>query len=215
MMKKSFAVFGLGRFGTSIANALISQGAQVLAVDSNPDVIRKISSQVTCAVSIDVCDSEAVKEVGLDNIDAVVVAMGESLAASVMTIMTAKEMGVPFVMAKADSDEMAKIFLKVGADKVIFPEKDAGIHAARKLLYDNFIEYFEIEKNLGVAEIMVRPEWVGKSIKELDLRKNYKINVIAVKSGNQLAGEVNPDEILKSDSRLIVVVSESSFKKLK
>ncbi len=214
-MKKSFAVFGLGRFGTSIASALMNQGAQVLAVDSNPDVIRKISSQVTCAVSIDVCDSEAVKEAGLDNIDAVIVAMGESLAASVMTIMTAKELGVPFVIAKADSDEMAKIFLKVGADKVVFPEKDAGIHTARKLLYDNFIEYFEIERNLGVAEIMVRPEWVGKSIKELDLRKNYKINVIAVKNENRLASEVNPDEILKSDSRLIVMVSDSSLKKLK
>ncbi len=214
-MKKSFAVFGLGRFGISIANALMSQGAQVLAIDSNPDVVKKISSQVTCAVSIDVCSSEAIKEVGLDNIDVVIVAMGQSLAASVMTIMTAKELGVPFVVAKADSDETAKIFLKVGADKVVFPEKDAGIHTARKLLYRNFIEYFEIDKNLGVAEIMVKPEWVGKTIKELDLRKNYKINVIAIKKENKIANEVSPDDTLKEDTKLIIVVSDESLKKLR
>lgn len=214
-MKKSFAVFGLGRFGTSIANALMAQGAQVLAIDSDPDVIKRISPQVTCAVSIDVSDSEAVKEVGLDNIDVVIVAMGQSLAASVMTIMTAKELGVSYVIAKADSDETAKIFLKVGADKVVFPEKDAGVLTARKLMYDSFIEYLEIEDNLGVAEIMIKPEWVGKSIKELDLRKHYKINVIAVKNANQPAHEVNPEEILQANSTLIIMVSDSSLKKLR
>ncbi|MGN0396373.1 MAG: potassium channel family protein [Coprococcus sp.] len=213
-MKKSFAVFGIGRFGTSIANTLMSHGAQVLAIDSDPDVIKKISSQVTCAVSINVCDANAIKEVGLENIDAVIVAMGHSLEASVMTIMTAKELGVPFVMAKANSDEMAKIFLKVGADRVVFPEKDAGVHAARKLLFDSFIEYFEIDKNLGIAEIKAKPEWIGKTIKELDLRKKYKLNVIAVKNDNNMATEVNPDEILKENAILIVVLSNAQINKL-
>ena len=106
-MKKSFAVVGLGRFGTNVALTLMESGAQVLAIDSNPECVKRISSQVTCAVTINVCETESLKEAGLENMDGVVVAMGDNLEASAMTIITAKELGVPYILAKSNNDEAA------------------------------------------------------------------------------------------------------------
>ena len=139
-MKKSFAVVGLGRFGMNVALTLMESGAQVLAIDSDPECVKRISSRVTCAVTVNVCETESLKEAGLENMDGVVVAMGDNLEASAMTIITAKELGVPYILAKSNNDEAAKILSKIGADKVIYPEKDAGINVARKLLCSNFLE---------------------------------------------------------------------------
>jgi trk system potassium uptake protein TrkA len=213
-MKKSYAVIGLGRFGSSVALALSEAGVQVLAIDSDAESVKRIAPFVTCAVNIDVCDTDAMKEVGLDDIDGVVVAMGHNLEASAMSIITAKEMGVPYIIAKSNSDEMAKILMKIGADKVVYPEKDAGYNVAKKLLCSNFMEFFEISDDLGVAEITVKKEWVGKTIKELNLRKNYKINIVAIKEGNKVISDIDPDARLREDSRLIVIMSESSMKRM-
>jgi trk system potassium uptake protein TrkA len=213
-MKKSYAVIGLGRFGSSVAMALSEAGVQVLAIDSDAESVKRIAPFVTCAVNIDVCDTDAMKEVGLDDIDGVVVAMGHNLEASAMSIITAKEMGVPYIIAKSNSDEMAKILMKIGADKVVYPEKDAGYNVAKKLLCSNFMEFFEISDDLGVAEITVKKEWVGKTIKELNLRKNYKINIVAIKEGNKVISDIDPDARLREDSRLIVIMSESSMKRM-
>jgi trk system potassium uptake protein TrkA len=213
-MKKSYAVIGLGRFGSSVALALSEAGVQVLAIDSDAESVKRIAPFVTCAVNIDVCDTDAMKEVGLDDIDGVVVAMGHNLEASAMSIITAKEMGVPYIIAKSNSDEMAKILMKIGADKVVYPEKDAGYNVAKKLLCSNFMEFFEISKDLGVAEITVKKEWIGRTIKELNLRKEYKINIVAIKEGNKVISDIDPDTRLKEDSRLIVIMSEASLKRM-
>lgn len=213
-MKKSYAVFGLGRFGFSVATALMEAGAQVLAIDGDPETVRRISSLVTCAVNIDVRDTDAIKEVGLENIDGVVVAMGHNLEASALAIITAKELGVPYIMAKCNSDESAKVLLKIGADKVVYPEKDAGFQVARKLLCNNFMEYFEISDGISVAEISVKPQWIGKTVKEIDFRKNYKINIIAIKNGTKVDNDISPDDRIEENSRLIVILSDTSMKRL-
>ncbi len=213
-MRKSFAVFGLGRFGSSVALTLMDAGAQVLAVDNDPECIKRISDQVTCAVNINVRDAEAIKEVGLDNIDGVVVAMGHSIEASAITIMTAKELGVPYVLAKCDSDEMAKILLRVGADQVIYPEKEAGINTAKRLLYPSFHELFELEAHIDIVEFGVRKEWVGKSVRMLDLRNKYKMNVIVIKKGNQIISDIDPDLILDEECSLIAAVPDSEIKRM-
>ncbi len=213
-MKKSFAVVGLGRFGTNVALTLMESGAQVLAIDSNPECVKRISSQVTCAVTVNVCETESLKEAGLENMDGVVVAMGNNLEASAMTIITAKELGVPYILAKSNNDEAAKILSKIGADKVIYPEKDAGINVARKLLCSNFLEFFEISDNINVAEISVRPEWVGKTLKELDFRRSYNMNIILVKEDGRSIDHITPELQLKESYRLLVTISNEGLKRM-
>ncbi len=213
-MKKSYAVIGLGRFGTNVALTLMESGAQVLAIDSNPECVKRISSQVTCAININVCETEALRETGLENMDGVIVAMGNNLEASAMTIMTAKELGVPYILAKSNSDEMSKILMRIGADKVTYPEKDAGVHVARKILCNNFLDFFEISDNINVAEISVRPDWVGKAIKDLDLRKKYKMNIIMIKHGAGTIEDISPDLKLEDGYNLIVTISNEGLKRI-
>lgn len=213
-MKKSFAVVGLGRFGTSVAIALMNSGAQVLAIDSDPESVKRIAPYVTCALNIDVCDTDAVREAGLDSVDVLVVAMGTNLEASAMTIITAKEIGVPFILAKSNSDETSKILEKIGADKIVYPEKDAGVSVARKLLSSSFIEFFGLTDEINVAEIEIKPQWTGKSIKQLNLRRNYGINIIAIKKADKVLDNVDPDMVLDMNSRLIVTISNKDIKRL-
>ena len=127
-------------------------------------------------------------------------------------IITAKELGVPYILAKSNNDEAAKILSKIGADKVIYPEKDAGINVARKLLCSNFLEFFEISDDINVAEISVRPEWVGKTLKELDFRRSYNMNIILVKEDGRSIEHITPELQLKESYRLLVTISNEGLK---
>ena len=129
-------------------------------------------------------------------------------------IITAKELGVPYILAKSNNDEAAKILSKIGADKVIYPEKDAGINVARKLLCSNFLEFFEISDNVNVAEISVRPEWVGKTLKELDFRRSYNMNIILVKEDGRSIEHITPELQLKESYRLLVTISNEGLKRM-
>ena len=157
---------------------------------------------------------KSLKEAGLENMDGVVVAMGNNLEASAMTIITAKELGVPYILAKSNNDEAAKILSKIGADKVIYPEKDAGINVARKLLCSNFLEFFEISDDINVAEISVRPEWVGKTLKELDFRRSYNMNIILAKEDGRSIDHITPELQLKESYRLLVTISNEGLKRM-
>lgn len=213
-MKKSFAVVGLGRFGRSIALTLMESGAEVLAIDNDSERVKHISSSVTCALNIDACDTDALKSAGIENMDGVIVAMGHNLEAGAMTIITAKELGVPYVLAKSNSDEMTKILLRIGADRVVYPEKDAGAAIAKQILCKDLLEYFEIADNVNLAEIGVRPEWVGKTVGGLDLRKKYKLNIILIRNDDKVTNEIHPDLVLKQGDKLIVTLSDEGFKRI-
>ena len=145
-MSKQIAVLGMGRFGKSIALSLSDMGADVMAVDANPDVLEKVADKVTFAIEADLKNAESITGTGIENMDVVVVAMGSDLTASITSVMAAKEVGVPFVMAKAADDRMGAILEKVGADKVIYPEEETGVRTARTLMSDSFMDYFDIDK---------------------------------------------------------------------
>ena len=147
-MSKSFAVIGLGRFGKKLALSLYDMGAEVLAVDKSPEIVESVSGSVTYAIEADVSNIEAMKGIGINNMDAVVVAMGSDLTSSIMAVMSAKEQGVPKVVAKAADDRMGEILKRVGADQIIYPEEDTGLRTARKLISDTFLEFFDIDDNL-------------------------------------------------------------------
>ena len=212
-MNKSIAVIGLGRYGKSIATELYKNGADVLAIDGNPEIVNEIADSVTCSMSLDVCDMDALREAGISNMDAVVVAMADSLDSSIMCVMSAKELGVPKVIAKAKDEMMEKILKRVGADQVVFPEKESGIRLSHKLISEHFVDYFDLSDSTSLVEILPRTEWVGKNLRELNLRKEYKINVVAVIQNDEFNIAMDPDTPLKADEPLLIIMKKSDLKR--
>ncbi len=213
-MKKSFAVIGLGRFGRSIAMELSKLGADVMVIDNDEEKINRLSDYVTCAINVDVCDTDALISTGIANMDAVIVAMADYLEPSIMGVITAKDLGVPLVIAKARDHVTGSIYDKVGADKVVFPEKESGKRISKQLMCADFLEFFELSDSVSLIELMPKKEWIGKTLRQLSLRREYKINVIAVKEKDDVNVAMDPDEPLKEDCPLIVTVRKEDMKRL-
>lgn len=214
MQKKEFVVFGLGRFGRSVATTLAESGCEVLVVDNDEDKIQAMADIVTYAVKADVCDSEIIETLGISNFDGAIVAIGESLEASVMITILVKELGIPFVLAKAQTDIHAKVLKKVGADTVVFPEKETGIRIAHNLMMGNLFNAIELSSTTSMMEIDVPQSWVGQSITELNLRAKYKVNVIGIKHNSELNINFNPEEALRKEDILIVIGKNDTLNKL-
>ncbi len=215
-MGKSFAVFGMGRFGRKLATSLYDMGADVMIVDKDPELLEKLSGKATFAIEADLSNADAINGLGLENTDVVVVAMGSDLTASIMSVMVSKEIGVPYVIAKASDERMGNILRKVGANEVIFPEEEAGFRTARILLSDTFLEFFDIDDNLCLLEMKAKKEWIGKNLIELNLREKYHINVVAMKGSDRsrLHSSFDPKLPLEADTQLLVVVTKADLKKL-
>ncbi|QNM04300.1 potassium channel family protein [Qiania dongpingensis] len=213
MAKKEFAVFGLGEFGSSIAIALEENGCQVMAIDSNEARVQEISEFVTHAACANVADQAVVKSLGVQNMDGVIVGIGEDMESSIMATISAKECGVPYVLAKANSDIHATVLKKVGADQVIFPEKAMGIRLGRNLASGNFIDTIELSKKFSMVEIEVPQSWVGKTLRQLDLR-NRGINIIARKGEMEdIVLIVDPDRILQGHETFIIIGSNKDLER--
>lgn len=191
-MKKSIAVLGLGAYGRSLAENLYNMGADVLAVDSREELINDFAGKCTSAICANLENEDEVAALGLRNMDIVVTAMGDCLAASIMSITVAKEKGVPLVVAKSSSERMSSILRKVGADKIIDPESEGGLRSARILLSSSFKDYYKIDDNMYMVEILPEKEWIGKSLIELELRKRLQINVVALRDAGKLWHFVDP-----------------------
>ena len=214
-MAKSIAVIGLGRFGRKLAESLYDMGTDVMAVDKNPEIIAAISSRVNYAIEADVSSADALIGMGLGTMDVVVVAMGSDLTASIMSVMVAKEQGVPLVVAKASDKRMGQILTKIGADRIIFPEEETGFRTARTLVMDTFLEFFDIDDKLCLLEIKPKPEWIGKNLIELNLREKYRVNVIAVKDHSEMRSFIDPSRPLEDDTELLVILEKADLNRLK
>ena len=212
---KSYAVFGLGRYGTAVAEELVASGADVIAVDRNRNIVNDLAVRLPVCKCADVTDAEVIKKLGISNVDVVIIAMAESLEASVMATMLCKEVGVPEVIAKCGNEMHRKILSRVGADKVLFPEMDSGTRLAKNLLSSGFVEMIELSSNVSMVEIDVKPEWVEKSLIELNLRKKYSLNVIAIRQNGKVSIDVSPDTLLKPDMKLTVIADTKKLSKLK
>ena len=213
-MSKQIAVLGMGRFGKRMALTLSDLGADVMAVDADPSVLEKISSQVSFAIEADLKNAESIAGTGIENMDVVVVAMGSDLTASIMTVMVSKELGVPYVMAKAADERMGAILEKVGADRVIYPEEETGARIARTLMSESFMDYFDIDKNLCMLEMHPKKEWIGKTLIELNLRKNYHANIVAIKDETGMHSFVDPNKPLEEKNELLVILEKADLGKL-
>lgn len=214
MAKKEFVVFGLGRFGLSVAKTLSDGGCQVMVVDDDEDKIHEIADNVTYAVKMDVTDADALSTLGIRNFDGAIIAIGENLEASVLVTILVKEMGVPYVLAKAQNDIHAKVLKKVGADMVVFPEKETGIRIANNLIMGNFFDAVELSTTHSMMEVDIPEEWIGHSLRELNLRAKKKVNVIAIKRHDNI--DINPDaeDPLEKDDVLVIIGQNGTLNKL-
>lgn len=211
---QSFIIFGLGKFGESIATELSLAGAEVLAVDADKERVHEISANVTRAVVANVCDAEAMHELGISNMDVAIIAITGHLDASILATIFCKEAGVPFICAKSRDDIHTRILEKVGADKIIIPEQESGIRIARQLLTGNIIDIVEISSTIRMAEIAMRPEWTGRTLRELDLRNKQNVNVIALRQNGEILVTPDPDLPLSQEMTLLIIADQNALGRL-
>lgn len=202
---KTYLVVGLGRFGAAIARQLCGLGAEVLAMDVRPDVVQQISGDVTHAVTGDAKDKEVLRALGARNFDCGVVAIGDDLATSVLATMNLKELGIPHVVCKAYDETHRRVLEKLGADRVVFPEQEHAQRLARSLYSHNVLEYIELSKDYGILEIPVPQKWIGKTLKDLDIRAKLGVNVIAVENNNKTNVSPAASYVLKDGDTLSVL----------
>ena len=214
-INKTYAVLGLGRYGRAVAEELVSSGAEVLAVDIDQNNVNSAIETLPVCKCADITEPEAIKRLGISNVDVVIIAMANNLESSVMAITLCKEAGVETVIVKCGNEMHQKIFKRVGADKVIFPEKESGIRLARNLLTSGFADMIELAEDVSMVEIEVKNDWVGKTLIELSLRKKYSINVVAMRKNGQISTMIDPAVPLEKGTQLIVIANTSKLQKLK
>lgn len=213
--KKTYAVFGLGRYGTAVARELVENGMEVIAIDAEQKIVNDAAAYLPVCKCADVTDAEVFSQLGIGSIDTVIICMANNLEASVMAITLCKEAGVKTVIAKCANEMHQKILLRIGADHVVFPEKESGIHLAKNLLSSGFIDMISLSKDVSLIEIDVRDEWNGKNLIELNLRKKYGFNIVAVKKGEEVNVNINPEQVLDTDMTLFVIADTAKLGKLK
>ncbi len=213
-INQSYAVFGLGRYGIAVAKELVANGAEVLAVDADEELVNAAIAEIPYCKCADITDPEVIRQLGIANVDVVIIAMASSLEASVMATMLCKEIGVKTVIAKCATEMDCKILSKVGADRVVFPESESGIRLAKNLLSSGFMDIMDLSADVSMIELEVRPEWDGKSLLELNLRKKLSINVVAVIHDGTVYTDIDPEKPLNRSMRLIVIANPSRLRKL-
>lgn len=212
--KKEFVIFGMGKFGRSVAQTLSDFGHDVLVIDKNEEIIQDVAEFVTHAVQADVTDTDTLKSLGIGNFDVAVIAISQDMQSSIMATLLVKELGVNYVMAKASNDIHKKVLEKIGADRVIFPEREMGNRIATNLVSDNIMDYIELSSDYSIVEIAALDAWVGKSLVELNMRATYGINVMAIRRGGDVDISPGPQQKLKDSDVLIVIGSNADIQKI-
>lgn len=202
---KLFAVIGLGRFGKSVATTLYKMGYEVLAIDSSEEKVQDVAQDVTHAVEADATDEAALKALGLSNCDVVVVSIGQDIQASILATLILKGFGVPRVVAKAQNDLHGKVLEKVGADQVIYPERDMGVRVANNLVSTNVLDYIEISELHTIQEIIIPESFENKTLGQLNLRARYGLNVLAIKREKDILISPTANDLLTQGDIIIVL----------
>ena len=201
---KQYLVIGCGRFGSTVATTLEDLGNQVMAIDIDEDALQKIADRVTYSAIVDVTDENALIDIGIRNFDAVIIGISTDFRAAIMSILVAKEMGVKLVICKVADEIQSKVMKKVGADYTIMPEHSVGRRLAYNLTSENVVDQMILSDELSIYEINVPEKWIGKSIGQLDLRKQHGINIIAIKRGGKTMLTIRPDVVFENNDSIIL-----------
>lgn len=204
-MKKSFAVFGLGRFGGTLVKEFSKLDIEVLAVDIDEAKVSYYSEYATHAVAVNELDENTMKKLGIRNFDHAIVSFGEDLKSSILTCLMLKEIGVPEVWAKAHDDSHAKVLEKIGVDRVIHPERDMAIRIAHHIASKKIIDYIELSKNFSIAEVIASEKIHDKNLMELDIRAKYGCNIVAIQRGKDIIVSPSANEKIQKGDVLVVI----------
>lgn len=202
---REFLVIGLGRFGTSLAKALVQQGHDVVAVDVDPRRVQALSSELTHVIQIDATNEDALREIGADNFDTAVVCIGYDFEANLLATVLLRRLGVQRIIAKARTRTQKEILKQVGANEVVLPEHEAGLRLAQRLSAVDFVDYLQLSPEMSVVEMLVPNHLHGHSLIEADLRRQYGLTVLAIKRGNQFQFNPEPETRLEGGDELLVV----------
>jgi trk system potassium uptake protein TrkA len=205
MREQQYAVIGMGRFGTSIAKKLYGAGQEVMGVDINEKRIEDAGSWITHGVVADTTEEETLKSIGIRNFDTVIVAIGNDMQASILTVLLLKELEVKKVIVKALDKKHGQVLKKIGADWIIFPERDMGERVAHQLLYPNVLNFIELSREYNLEEIIIPPSMTEKSLRELDIRAKYNISVIAIVKNGDIIITPSPDQKIQEGDMLLVI----------
>lgn len=211
---KAYMVIGLGRFGTEVARQLCALGCEVLAVDTSAELVQQVANDVTHAVVADARDKEVLKALGAKDFDCAVIAIGGDLGNSVLATMNVKELGIPKVVCKAHDDTHRQVLLKLGADQVVIPEQENAGRLARSLSSHNVLDYIELSEDYGIIEVPAPRSWVGKSLKELNVRAKLGVNIIAIKSLGDINVSPSADYAIKSEDVMVVLGDSIALKEV-
>lgn len=205
MKTYSYLVFGLGRFGSSLARSLCEQGQQVLAVDSSEEQVQSIAPYVTEAVQLDATDEAALATLEVSSFDGAVVSIGENVRDSVLICVLLKEMGIPHLIAKANDELHAKVLLKIGVDRVVFPERDMGERVARSIVTPGVLDLMQLDNDCQIVEILLPEKWAGNTLTELNIRRRFGISILAVHRNGNFIVSPPADFGLESGDTLLVL----------
>lgn len=211
---KQFAVIGLGRFGSSLARALADSGNDVLAVDMLEERIRPLANVLTHVVQADATDEEVLRSLGIRNFDCCIVTISSNLQSSILVTLMVKELGVPLVVAKARDDQHGKVLQRIGADRIVFPERDMGVRLAHNLISGNILDHIELSPDNSIAEIIARDKLVGKNLRQLDLRSRFGLNVLAIKHGNRISITPRAEDTIAEGDILVVIGPNDGIRRL-
>ena len=214
-INKTYAVFGLGRYGEAVAKELVRSGADVIAVDSNEDIVNGLAADIPVCKCADVTDPQVIERLGISNVDVVIIAMANSLESAVMAITLCKEAGVKNIIAKCSSAMHEKILNRIGADIVVFPERESGVRLAKNLLSSGFVDLIELSDEVSMVELDVKPEWEGKTLIELNLRRRFSVNVVAIRNDDRVIVNIDPEMALKKEMKLIIIANTVKLDKIK
>jgi trk system potassium uptake protein TrkA len=214
MEKRQYLVIGLGKFGMSVAKTLYALGNDVMAIDSDENTVQEISDSVTHSVQADATDEAALRSLGIRNFDVAVIAIGSDIQSSVMITLLIKELGIKYIIAKALSELHAKVLYKIGADRVILPEKDMGVRVAHNLVSTNILDYIEVSPDYSIAEIISLPEWHGYTLRELNIRANHGINVMAIKRLSDVNITPGAEDVIQEGDIIVAIGTSEDLSKL-
>ncbi|SDY78750.1 trk system potassium uptake protein TrkA [Evansella caseinilytica] len=213
-MKKQFAVIGLGRFGGSVCESLAKQGMEVLAIDTDEDKVSKFANIATHAVVANTTDENTLQSLGIRNFDHVIVAIGDNIQSSILTTLMLVEQGVKSITVKAQNDYHEKVLNKIGAHRVVHPERDMGIRIAHNIVSKNVLDYLELSDEYSIVELMAGKKVAGKSLVDLNIRANYGCNIMAIKQGEEINVSPNADDFIQQGDILIVIGADTDIQRM-
>ena len=214
--RKSYAILGLGVFGSTIAKTLSMFNYDVIAIDRDMVCVDRLSDDVSSAIQADITDIDQLRAAGVSDVDCAIVATGTHLEDSIMAVMSLKELGIPYVVAKAKNKKYMQILEKVGADRVIRPEKEMGVRVAKQLVSSNIVDLIDVDDEYSLIEIIAPKAWVNSTLSNLDLRGKFGVNIIGIRKSPTAKLSISPgaNYIIEPTDILVIIVEKTKFEKI-